>query len=162
MFTPEQRLVKHRDSRAPTGIDYVSIRLRALILLAGLSVALLECGEGGGFPGGPVEPPGPNLNAEIVATNEISFGLCTGPGAGCYYTQEYANTGQGCANNLHGKVRVFQDETLLETDEWWLESSFVIQPGGSVPVDDCCFHQDTVRERTRSVTETFWNNVPCG
>jgi len=132
-------------------------------LLASLVVPLmlLACGKGTGSPGGPVEPSPPNLNADIVATSSLTFGLCTGPGAGCFYSQEYNNAGSGCANNLHGKIRAYEGDTLLETDDWWLESSFVIQPGESTLVEDCCFDQETERRRTRTVAETFWNNVSC-
>ncbi len=137
------------------------MRLGALLLIGGLPVALLACGKGGASSGGPVEPPAPTINANIVTSGTITFGLCTGPGRGCYYSQDYANTGPGCANNVHGKIRAYQDETLLETDDWWLESTLVIQPGESVAVDDCCFTQDSVRQQTRIVTENFWNNVPC-
>ncbi len=134
---------------------------RALLLIVALPIAFLACGEGGGSSGGPVEPPVPSIDANVVATGSLVFGLCTGPGSGCFYSQEYSNAGPGCANNLHGKIRVYQEETLLETDDWWLDPSFVIRPGESTPVEDCCFDQDTIRRRTRTDAETFWNNVPC-
>ena len=137
------------------------MKLECLLVGLVMPLMLLACGEGTGSPGGPVEPPPPNLNADLVATSSVTFGLCTGPGAGCFYSQEYSNAGSGCANNLHGKIRAYEDSTLLETDDWWLDSSFVIQPGESVSVEDCCFDQGTVRRRTRTVAETFWNNVPC-
>ena len=28
-------------------------------------------------------------------------------------------------------------------------------------VEDCCFSQETIRRRTRTVSEAFWNNVGC-
>lgn len=135
--------------------------MRSLLLIGCIPIALLGCSKGSGSPGGPVEPPPPGTDASIVANGAITFGLCNGPGGGCFYTQSFANTGQGCANNVHGKIRVYEDETLLETDDWWLESSLVMQPGESVLVEDCCFTQDAVRQQTRTVTENFWNNVPC-
>lgn len=121
-------------------------------------MVMLSCGEGGPS-GGPVEPPAPNPEANITSVGALTFGLCTG--AGCSYSQQFTDSGTGCANNLHGKIRVYEEETLLETDDWWLDPSFVIQPGESATVEDCCFDQDTVRRRTRTVTESFWNNVPC-
>ncbi len=108
-----------------------------------------------------MEPPSPAVQANVVATGALTFGLCTGSDAGCAYTQEYLNSGPGCANNLHGKIRVYEEDTLLETDDWFLDPSVVIEPGESIPVEDCCFNEDSVRRRTRSAYETFWNNVPC-
>lgn len=134
--------------------------IRVLFLVVSFSVALLACGKGGGS-GGPVEPPPPIVAANIVASGSINFGLCTGPGGGCFYTQEYTNTGTGCANSVHGTIRAFQEETLLESDNWWLETTIVIRPSASTLVEDCCFARDTVRRGTRIVTETFWNEVPC-
>lgn len=136
------------------------MRLRTLILASIPFSALLGCG-GGGASGGPVEPPAPGIEANIVAASGLTFGLCTGTAAGCDYRQEYTNAGPGCANNLHGKIRVYQEDTLLETDDWWLDPSFVLQPGERTPVEDCCFDEDTVRLRTRTTEEAFWNNVPC-
>lgn len=135
---------------------------RVILPVLAFALTLFGCGNGAGSPGGPVEPPPPVSSAEIVATGTLVFGLCTGPNAGCEYSQIYSNEGTGCANNLHGKVRLYEGETLLESDDWWLDSSLVLAPGESAPVEDCCFDQDTVRRRTRSTVETFWNNVPCG
>lgn len=137
--------------------------MRPFVLLAalGASLSLHACGKGSGSPGNPVAPSEPTLQANIVATSGLDIGLCTGPGGGCFYSQDYANSGSGCANNLHGKIRIYEDETLLETDDWWLDSSLVLRPGESAPVEDCCFGQDALRRRTRSSIETFWNNVPC-
>jgi len=137
------------------------MQTRALLLIASLPLALLACGPGGGLSGGPVEPPPPDITANIVASSSVTFGLCTGPGGGCYYTQEYTNTGPGCANSLHATVRAYQEDTLLASDNWWLDSTLVIQPGEHVEVEDCCFDRDTVQGRTRTATEIFWNNVPC-
>lgn len=137
------------------------MRIRALLLIVLLPFGVLACGKGGGATGGPVEPPPPTDAANIVATGSISFGLCTGPGGGCNYTQEYTNTGTGCANSLHGTIRAFQEETLLESDNWWMETTIVVRPNESTLVEDCCFDQDTVRNRTQTVSENFWNNVPC-
>ena len=136
----------------------MSVHFRFMIIA--LPMAMLACGKGGSSSG-PVEPPPPDIGANVVASSTVAFGLCTVPGAGCSYSQEYTNTGQGCANTLRGKVRIFHEESLLETDDWWLDSTFVIRPGQSTPVEDCCFDEDTVRQGTRTVTETFWNNVPC-
>ncbi len=135
--------------------------IRVVCLILTLPVAVLACGQGSGSPGGPVEPPPPTLNANIVTSGTVTFGLCTGPGGGCFYTQEYTNTGPGCANSVHGTIRAFHEETLLESDNWWLETTIVMRPGDSSLVEDCCFDQDTVRQRTQTVSETFWNNVPC-
>jgi len=135
--------------------------IRIYFSIAVLPLAILACGEGGS-PSGPVEPPPPgSVKANVVASSTLAFGLCTDPGPGCSYSQDYTNSGLGCANNLHGKIRLYQEETLLETDDWWLDPTFVIRPDQSTPVEDCCFDEDTVRQRTRTVTETFWNNVPC-
>lgn len=135
--------------------------IRVVLLLLTLPVAILACGQGGGSPGNPVEPPPPTIGANIVTSGTVTFGLCNGPEGGCFYTQEYTNTGLGCANSLHGTIRAFQQETLLESDNWWLETTTVIRPSESTLVEDCCFSQDAVRQRTRTVSEIFWNDVPC-
>lgn len=137
------------------------MKFRRFLLTLTLPIVLVACGAGDGAPGGPVEPPPPIDSANIVANGNISFGLCTGPAAGCYYTQEYTNTGTGCANSVHGRIRAYADETVLESDDWWLDTTVVFRPGEQLAVEDCCFSQDTVRRRTRTVSETFWNNIAC-
>jgi hypothetical protein len=137
------------------------MRRRYLFSGAILAVVIQACGQGGSSSGGPVEPPAPIDGANIVATSGLNIGLCNGPGAGCFYSQEYSNSGSGCANNLHGKVRLYEDESLLATDDWWLDPTFVLRPGESAPIEDCCFGQEALQRRTRIVEETFWNNVPC-
>jgi len=127
--------------------------------LAVLACLVLACADAGEFPSGPVAPPTPESSANVVASSGLSFGLCTTPG--CQYFIEYRNEGTGCANSLRGTIRLYEDETLLESDDWWLESTLLLKPGDSAPVEDCCFTPDGVRRRTRFATETFWNNVPC-
>jgi hypothetical protein len=119
----------------------------------------LACGEGGGTSGGPTQPLPPDLGADIVAAGAVSIGLCSGPG--CSYSLNYRNDGRGCGNTVHGKVRAFSEESLLETDDWWLVPTQVVGPGETFLVEDCCFGPDTVTRATRFVSETFWNNVPC-
>lgn len=133
------------------------VRLITVVLLS----TQLGCGEGVSTPGGPTEPSPSAGQANVLATGSLTFQLCDGPGGGCSYSQVYTNTGSGCANNLHGRVRIYADDTLLETDEWWLDPTLRLTSGASTTVEDCCFSQDTVRRRTRSVAETFWNNIPC-
>ena len=62
---------------------------------------------------------------------------------------------------MRGKVRLYEDETLLESDDWFLETTVVLRPDERLVVEDCCFSQDTVRRRTRTVSEAFWNNIGC-
>lgn len=123
------------------------------------STLLFACGDGSGTPSGPTAPSPPVAEANIVASSGVSIGLCTG--AGCSYSLEYSNNGVGCGNTLHGKVRAYESDTLLETDDWWLDSTQTVGPGEAVSVEDCCFGSDTVRRGTRFTSEAFWNNVPC-
>ena len=134
--------------------------IRSPVLSLILPLAVLACGQGGS-PSAPSPPEPPGIKANIVATSTVNFGLCEVPSTGCSYSQEYANTGPGCANNLRGKVRVYLEQTLLESDDWWLDPSYVLATGETIPVEDCCFNQDTVRRGTRTDTELFWNSVPC-
>lgn len=142
-------------------VDRLSVEMRDLLtptlLLA--SALLLACGEGGGAPSGPTVPLPPGSGANIVAASSVTIGLCAGPG--CSYALEYRNDGNGCGNTLHGKIRAFEDETLLETDDWWLDSTQTVGPGETISVEDCCFGPDTVKRGTRFTSEAFWNNIPC-
>jgi hypothetical protein len=126
-----------------------------------LAAVISSCGAGGGAPGTPTTPPPPSAAASIVASGPIGIGLCTGPSGGCFYTQEYVNAGAGCANSVRGKVRVYEDETLLASDDWFLDTTVIVRPDERLVVEDCCFDQDAVQRRTRTVSETFWNNVSC-
>ena len=131
-------------------------------MVAAVTAAVIcNCGGGGGTPGSPSAPPPPAINAEIVASGPISIGLCTGSGGGCFYSQEYVNAGPGCANSVRGQIRLYEDETLLESDDWFLDSTVIVSPGERLVVEDCCFDQDTIQRRTRTVSEVFWNNVGC-
>lgn len=123
------------------------------------ALVALACGEGGGAAGAPNPPSAPAAAANIVAASNVAVGLCSGPG--CSYSLDYRNDGRGCGNNVHGKVRAYQDETVLESDDWWLDPTEVINPSETISIEDCCFGPETVRRATRFTSETFWNNVPC-
>lgn len=125
-----------------------------------LLIVALACGQEGGAPSAPTSPLPPGTAANIIAASNVSIGLCGGPG--CAYSVQYRNDGNGCGNNLHGKIRAFENDILLESDDWWLESTQTVGPGQMFAVEDCCFDPDTVRRATRFVSETFWNNIPCG
>ena len=99
--------------------------------------------------------------ANIVANAGVQIGLCSDLGLECSYSQDYRNTGKGCANNVRGKVRAFQGDTLLQTVDWSLATSIVIQPGEIFPVEDCCITSDTAQAANRYTGEAFWNNVAC-
>ena len=131
--------------------------LRALLLV---STSFLACGESEGTGGVPTQPVAPVTQANVVASGGVSVGLCSGPG--CSYAVDYRNEGNGCGNSLHGKIRVYEDDTLLESDDWWLDSTRVIRPGETLSVEDCCLEPDTIRRGTRFTAEAFWNNVSCG
>ena len=124
-----------------------------------MAIALigLACGEGGPSPGSPVAPPVPD--ADIVAAGGLTFGSCTGPG--CRYSIDYRNDGSGCANNLRGKVRIYDGDVLLETDDWFVDPSVVMTPGAPIRVEDCCFSPSAVGRQSRFTSEQFWNNIPC-
>jgi len=128
-----------------------------------LLLILPACGEGvgSGGSGGPTEPPIEEAAANIVAIAGVEIGLCDGLGLDCSYSQDYRNLGTGCANNVRGKVRAFQGDTLLETVEWWLPTSTVIQPGETFLVEDCCITSGTATAANRYTGEAFWNNVSC-
>ena len=151
------------DKKAPQSVpvDKLAIEMGTQVaptlLLA--SALLLACGEGGGAPSGPTVPLPPDTGANIVAASRVTVGLCTAPG--CSYSLEYRNDGNGCANTLHGKIRAYENDTLLETDDWWLDSTQIVSPGETISVEDCCFGSDTVQRGTRFSSETFWNNIPC-
>lgn len=135
-------------------------RLVSVVLL----LVLPACGEGvgsGGGGGGPTEPPIVESAANIVADGGVEIGLCPGLGLECNYSQDYRNVGMGCGNNIRGKVRAFQGDTLLETVDWSLPTSLVIQVGEILTVEDCCITADTARAANRYFGEAFWNNVPC-
>lgn len=137
------------------------LRLLLLVLL----LVVPACGEGvgsGGGGGGPTEPPSEVSAANVVADGGVEIGLCSGLGLDCDYSQRYRNTGTGCGNNLRGKVRAFQGDTLLETVDWSLPTSMVIQPGEKFVVQDCCITSETARSASRYTGEAFWNNVSCG
>lgn len=133
----------------------------AQVVLVMASAVLASCGAGGTSPGGPSEPPPPIAGANIVAGGALSFGICNGPSGGCFYSQEYINNGEGCANSLRGKIRAYEDQTLLESSDWFVETTVALSPGESLSIEGCCFSQDTVQRRTRTVSETFWNNISC-
>jgi len=99
--------------------------------------------------------------AILVLNAGVQIGLCTDLGLECSYSQDYRNVGTGCANNLRGKIRAFQGDALLQTVDWSLATSVVIQPGEIFPVEDCCFASSTVEAANRYTGEAFWNNVPC-
>ena len=99
--------------------------------------------------------------ANIVANAGVQIGLCSDLGSECSYSQDYRNIGKGCANNVRGKVRAFQGDTLLQTVDWSLATSIVIRPGEIFPVEDCCITSGTVQAANRYTGEAFWNNVAC-
>ena len=134
------------------------------LLLLGLVATLLilpACGEGGGSGGGggPTEPPVDGMAAQIEAIAGVEIGLCQG--ADCSYSQDYQNLGTGCANNVRGRVRAFQDDTLLETTDWWLATSTVIRVAEVFTVEDCCISSTSAQAATHYTGEAFWNNVSC-
>ena len=136
-------------------------RLLPVVLL----LILPACGEGvgsGGGGGAPTEPPSEVTAANVVANGGVEIGLCAGLGLECSYSQSYRNTGIGCGNNLRGKVRAFQGDTLLETVDWSLPTSMVVQPGEKFLVQDCCITSETAKSANRYTGEAFWNNVSCG
>lgn len=127
-----------------------------------LPLVLAACGEGAGSGGGgPTEPPVEETGANILAAAGAEIGLCAGLGLECSYSQDYQNLGLGCANNVRGKVRAYQQDTLLETVEWWLTTSTVIQPGELFSVEDCCITSETAKIANRYTGEAFWNDVSC-
>jgi len=120
------------------------------------------CGEGvGSGGGGPTEPPPEDTAANIVAHAGVEIGQCSDLGLECSYSQDYRNAGTGCANNVRGKIRAFQDDTLLQTVEWSLATSIVIQPGEIFLVEDCCITSGTAQAANRYTGEAFWNNISC-
>ena len=134
-----------------------------LVPFALLILVLAACGEGsgGGGGGGPTEPPVDDTAADIVAVGGVEIGLCPDSGLECSYSQRYRNSGAGCANNVRGKVRAYQGDTLLQTVDWSLATSTVIQPGEIFQVDDCCIASSTAQAANRYTGEAFWNNVSC-
>jgi hypothetical protein len=139
------------------------LSFQAVLLLAVLLGGLSACGEGAGSGGGtpPTEPPIEENVASIVADGGVEIGLCPGLGLECNYSQDYKNVGTGCGNNIRGKVRAFQGDALLETVDWSLPTSLVIQVGEVLTVEDCCITADTARAANRYTGEAFWNNVSC-
>lgn len=132
------------------------------ILCAIAPLLLVACGEVGGGGGGPTAPDPPIATAaSLVAVGDPSPDLCDKLGFECSYTQDYANVGNGCANNVRGRVAAWEESTLLETDEWWLEPTAVIQPDEVFTVEDCCLQLDSTKRATRFVSEAFWNSVSC-
>lgn len=141
----------------------MSISLKSLVPCVTLLLVLPACGQGvGSGGGGPTEPPADETSANIVTNTGVQIGLCTDLGLECSYSQNYRNAGTGCANNVRGKIRAFQNDTLLETVEWSLATSIVIQPGEIFLVDDCCITSGTAQAANRYTGEAFWNNVSCG
>jgi hypothetical protein len=131
-------------------------------VLAVVPLVLMACGEAGGGGGGPTTPTPPiAASASIAAVGSPSVDLCDPPGFDCSYSQDYANSGNGCANNVRGRVAAWDEDSLLETDEWWLEPTAVVRPDEIFTVGDCCFRLDSTRSATRFVSEAFWNNVSC-
>jgi hypothetical protein len=128
-----------------------------------LLAVLSACGEGAGSGGGspPTEPPIEDGAANIIASGGVEIGLCPGLGLECNYSQSYKNVGSGCANNIRGKIRAYQGDTLLETVDWSLPTSLLIQPGETFAVDDCCITSETAMAANRYTGEAFWNNVSC-
>ncbi len=122
-----------------------------------VALATWACGETGGTPDSPVEPP--TTSAEIVVAGGLTFGACTAPG--CEYSLPLRNLGPGCANNLRGQVRLYNGDVLLEADDWFLQPSRTLAPGETLGVEDCCFSADAVGRRTRFTAQQFWNNVDC-
>ncbi|MGB5574246.1 MAG: hypothetical protein WBO69_12775, partial [Thermoanaerobaculia bacterium] len=140
----------------------LSISPKRLVPFVMLLLVFPACGKGvatGG--GGPTEPPVEETSANIVENAGVRIGLCTDLGLECSYSQDYRNVGTGCANNVRGKIRAFQNDTLLETVEWSLATSIVIQPGEIFPVEDCCITSGTAQAANRYTGEAFWNNVSC-
>ena len=132
---------------------------KPIVTVFAVLLSSICCGEGANSPGGPSGPPQPESGANLVVASSLTFGTCSTPG--CEYAIEYRNDGVGCANNLRGKVRSYQLESLLETDDWFLDASIVVEPGDSIRIEDCCFSRDTVQRQTRFTSEQFWNNVSC-
>jgi hypothetical protein len=140
----------------------LSIDPNRLVRFVMLLLVFPACGKGVGTGGGgPTEPPVEETVANIVENAGVQIGLCTDLGLECSYSQDYRNVGTGCANNLRGKIRAFQGDALLQTVDWSLATSVVIQPGEIFPVEDCCFASSTVEAANRYTGEAFWNNVPC-
>lgn len=138
------------------------IRLTRLVPFVVLLLVLPACGEGvGSGGGGPTEPPAEGTAADIVAHAGVQIGQCSDSGLECSYSQDYRNDGTGCANNVRGKIRAFQEDTLLQTVEWTLATSIVIQPGQIFLVEDCCITSGTAQAANRYTGEAFWNNVSC-
>ena len=125
------------------------------LLIAHAVVLGVSCG--GSSPTTPSAPPTP---ANLVSEGDLRFPSCSS--IGCSFEGEARNRGTGCATNVRGITRVFDNgNQQLDSKEWTLSRTRRIQPNEAFVYSGCCFRGSDVDTPGYYRTEIFWDNVAC-
>jgi hypothetical protein len=126
------------------------------ILWIATAIFAVTCGGGRSIPTAPSVPPANIVREGLLQFPNCDFGFCS-------YQGEARNVGQGCAGNVRGVTRLFNNANEQVGVAEWRLGNRRVRPQEAF-LYGCCgpsFPQSIVNAPGTYRTDFSWDNVAC-